>query len=372
MRHHVLLRSTAGLALVALAACGRHEPPPKPPTPVRVAQVERHAGDHALRYSAAVEPVSRVDLAFRVGGYVTTLARVGGRAIQDGDRVARGMVLASVRQEDYDAKVRQGQAALAEATAARGAATQALTRAESLYGSRSLTRPELEQARAAVETIDAKIAGAKALVREAELARGDADLRSPIEGVLLKRLVEAGNLVGPGTPGFILADTRTVKVVIGVPDTMLGRFRAGDVEHVTFDALHDSPYRGTVTKISPTADPRSRLFEVELTLTNPDGAVKPGMVATVEVARAGAPAASAALSVPLSAVVRAPGENAGYAVFVVGRGGGGVATARLRRVRLGDLLGNRIAVADGLTAGEEIIVAGATMVVDGERVNPAR
>ena len=111
--------------------------------------------------------------------------------------------------------------------------------AEALFATRSLTRPELEQARAAVAAIDAKTDGGQAVVREAELAREDSYLRAPLTGQVLKRLVEVGSLVGPGSGGFVLADMRTAKVVIGVPDTMLARFRTGARQRVVSEALPD-------------------------------------------------------------------------------------------------------------------------------------
>ena len=362
----------SGLAALAVcaSACHAAEPYEKPLTPVLVQEVKLLPTGQSLRYSAVIEPLNRVDLAFRVGGYVTTLAQVRGRDVQDGDSVSAGTVLASVRAEDYDAKVRLGNAARAEAAAARSAASAALERAEALYASRSLTKPDLEQARAALESIDARMAGAEAQIREAELARGDADLRAPFTGVILKRNVEVGSLAGPGMPAFALADTRTVKVVIGVPDTMLRRFPTGATEGLSTEALPGRRFEGRVTKVSPTADQRSRLFDVELTVPNTDGALRPGMVATVDVAEAGAAPPPDALTVPLSAVVRSPAGE-GYAVFVLGDGADGP-TARLRAIRLGDLVGNEIAVIEGLTRGDRVIVRGATIVADGERVNPTR
>lgn len=358
--------------LLAASACHGTDPYEKPLTPVLAEAVGREPTGRVLNYSAVVEPVNRIDLAFRVGGYVTALAQVAGRSIQDGDPVTPGLVLASLRADDFDAKVAQGQAGLAEAEAARGAAAQALARAEALYASRSLTKPDLEQARAAVESIDARISGARALIREAELARADADLRSPIGGVVLRRVIEQGSLVGPGTPGFVVADTSTVKVVIGVPDTMVERFAIGSRERVRSEAVPDGRFEGRITKVSPTADPRSRLFEVELSVSNPGGALRPGMVATVAVADAGGASAPDTLAIPLSAIVRAPGGGTGdYAVFVLEDAPEGP-TARLRRVRLGDLVGNRIAVVEGLSDGERVIVRGATILADGERVNPTR
>jgi len=361
------------LAVVIAAGCGRAAPYEKPLTPVLVADLQRQSLDLPLRYSAAIEPGTRVDMAFRVGGYVTSIATIDGRPIQDGDRVTAGMVLASVRPADYDAKVTQARSQLAEAMSARDAAAAAVARADALFASKSLTKPEVDQAHSTLAAIDARIAGAKALVGEAELAQGDTSLRAPLSGVLLKRLVEVGTLVGPGSPGFVVADTRTVKVVVGVPDTLLATFPAGATETVRTDALPDRRFQGRVTKVSPTADPRSRLFEIEITLPNGDGALKPGMVAAVQVDRAGQRATSPteAVVIPLSAVVRPPGETEGYAVYIV-RQQGDVSTAELRRVRLGVLLGNDITVVDGLTGSERLIVQGATIVTHGERVNPTR
>ena len=360
-------------AIVIAAGCGRTAPYEKPPTPVLVADLQRQSLELPLRYSAAIEPGTRVDTTFRVGGYVISIASIDGRPIQDGDRVTAGMVLASVRPADYDAKVTQARAQLAEATSARDAAAAAVARADALYASRSVTKPEVDQAHSMLAAVDARIAGARALVGEAQLAQGDASLRAPLTGVVLKRLVEVGSLVGPGTPGFVVADTRTVKVVIGVPDTLLTTFRERATATVRTEALPDRQFQGRVTKVSPTADPRSRLFEIELTLPNADGALKPGMVATVQVNRPGdgATTRSEAVVVPLSAVVRPPGESEGYAVYVV-RQQGEVATAELRRVRLGVLLGNDITVIDGLAGNERLIVQGATIVTNGARVNPTR
>jgi multidrug efflux system membrane fusion protein len=361
------------LAAIVLFTAGCHAAAPyqKPPTPVLVQDVRLQPTGRSQRYSAVVEPLTRTDLAFRVPGYVTALAQVEGRNVQEGDSVSAGTILASVRAEDYEAKIRLGQAALAEARAARGAASEAFARAEALYAARSLTRPEFEQARAALESIDARMAGVQAQIREAELARGDADLRAPFTGVVLRRHVEIGSLAAPGMPAFTLAETRMVRVVIGVPDTTLQRFPPGATERLSSDALPGRRFEGRVTKVSPTADQRSRLFDVELTVPNADGALRPGMVATVDVSRAAGASLPDALTVPLSAVVRAPGGEGGYAVYVLDDAADGP-TARLRAIRLGDLVGNEIAVVQGLAQGDRVIVRGATIVVDGDRVNPTR
>jgi multidrug efflux system membrane fusion protein len=356
------------LAAAAMtASCAKQEVYQKPPTPVRVQAVGRSASAAGVRYSASVEPRTRVDLAFKAGGYIQQLARIGDRTIQDGDHVTRGMVLARIGPADYEEKVKQARSQLAEAEAAQAQVKGAYDRATQLFQARSLARPEYEQAQAAYDTVQAKLAGARALVQEAENARTETALTSPINGLVLKRLVEIGSLVGPGTGGFVLADTSSVKVVFGAPDTMLKTLHVGSVQSVSSEAVADRRFSGRITKIAPAADPRSRVFDVEITVPNADGALKAGMVAVVQVLDASSTAPSSTLVVPLSAIVRAKGGD-GYAVYVV-EDKEGKSIARLRNVTLGTMIGNQIAVAEGIHPGERVVVSGATIIIDGDQVS---
>jgi multidrug efflux system membrane fusion protein len=113
------------------------------------------------------------------------------------------------------------------------------------------------------------------------------------------------------------------------------------------------------------------VFDVELTIPNQDGALKVGMVASVQLNLPGGvadvPADGATVAVPLTAIVRSKAKPDGYAVFVLEEKAGG-AVARLRDVTLGDMVGNQVGVVSGIRAGEKVIVSGATIVNDGEQV----
>jgi RND family efflux transporter MFP subunit len=138
---------------------------------------------------------------------------------------------------------------------------------------------------------------------------------------------------------------------------------------VATEAFGETRFRGRVTAISPAADQQSRVFNVEVTLPNQDGRLKPGMIGRVEVAAgpiASASEADGAVAVPLVAVVQSGGDQ-GYAVFVVS-GAGEKAVARARRVALGDVRGNAVTVTSGLAAGEQVVVSGASLLIDGEAV----
>lgn len=354
------------LACTLAVGCGEPEHYDKPLTPVRVGVVSQQTPAGGARYSGSIEPNTRVDLAFKVGGYIQTIHQVGGRLVQDGDHVARGTVLARVRMLDYDTKVAQARSQLAEAEAGAARAKESFDRASALYASKSIPRPDFEAAKGDYEMVQAKVAGAAAIVREAQNAANDTALVAPLDAVVLKRLIEVGSLVGPGVPGFVLADTRRVKVVFGAADRILPSVRVGAPQQVTTEAVPGRVFQGRITRISPVADPLTRLFTVEVTIPNSGELLKVGMVAALELGGTSAEAAPV-LAVPLSAIVRSKSDPNGYAVFVV-EDRDGKTTARARNVVLGKIVGNLIGVDRGVNAGERIIITGATLVIDGEPV----
>ena len=372
MRTHAWLR----LGLIATGAlavgCSERKPYVKPPTPVQVQAVQTQAEAGGIRYSAAIVPNTRVDAAFKAGGYIESLGQIPAagqvRDVQEGDLVTRGTVLAQVRQADYEQKVKQAQSQLAEALAVAEQARQAYERATALFAAQTITRPDYESAQTANATVQARVSGARALVQEAENALADCKLIAPIDGVVLKRLIEKGSLVGPGTLGFILADTSQVKVVFGAPDVLVKDLKLESVQMVTTEASPDSIFRGLITRIAAAAHPTSRVFDVEITLPNPGNRLKVGMVAALQVSDPHTSARpESQIGVPLAAVVRSKTNRDGYAVFTVEQSGD-KQVAVMHDVSLGKAYGNQISVKEGLKAGERVIVRGTALVTDGEAV----
>jgi multidrug efflux system membrane fusion protein len=157
-----------------------------------------------------------------------------------------------------------------------------------------------------------------------------------------------------------------VKVVFGVPDVMVDRFELGSSLQITSEAFPGTVFTGRISRVSPYADPKSRVFEVEATIPNPKQTLKTGMIASLKVPEGAETGRRAVVVLPLNAIVRPPHDPAGYGVFVVETQGKSVAHART--VKLGELVGNGVLVQDGLKAGESVVVQGATLVADGEEV----
>lgn len=365
----------AALTLAAVLTCGcSHETPYEQPlTPVRVETVGRADGSSALRYSAAVLPVQAVPATFKVPGYIADITRVrdslgGTRILQEGDRVERGQPLARIRPDDFQVKLNQAQSQQSEVDAAFAQAEQAFKRAAALYENKSLTRGDYDAAKAAYDAVAAKRTGVRAVIQEARNAVDDAVLKSPLTGIVIKRLVEAGAFVGAGTPGFMIADTSTVKVLFGAPEPVVRRLKRGQLQAVTTETYPNETFQGRITNLAPAADPGSLVFDIEVTIPNADGRLKPGMVASLEIAGSGD---TQQLAIPLAAIVRAPQKPDGYAVFVIEERDGAARAAR-RDVTLGDMVSNGVTVTSGLRPGERIIVSGAKIVADGEAVEILR
>src|SRR5262249_2041854 len=157
-------------------------------------------------------------------------------------------------------------AALGEATAAREQAQLDYDRAMNLVASGAVTKAQADSARVQLDAATARIAGGRARVAEADTALADTSLRAPMDGGVLARYIEVGALAGPGPAAFSVADTATVKVVFGVPDTVLESLKLGAPQAVTAEALHGAELVGRITRIAPVADPKSRVFEVEVSL----------------------------------------------------------------------------------------------------------
>jgi RND family efflux transporter MFP subunit len=398
----------------------------KPPVPVKVAAVELIAAGSEARYSATIIPRTQVELAFKVGGYVVALQLARGvdgkmRDLQEGDRISTGAVLARVRQSDYQVKFKEAQsqaseaksgvdvskaqyqealsgiasskAQLREAEAAYEKAKLDFDRAQNLFSSQSMTKAnydtakaqldmttakveaarsqvrtieaKAESAKSQIEVIEARLGGAQAVVQETTIPLQDTALKSPLNGVVLKKSIEKGTLVSAGTIGFVVADTSSVKAVFGVSDVAVPEMKLGRVLSVETETMPGTEFRGQITSVFPAADPKSRVFNVEVTIPNPDYLLRPNMIVSLRVGSGEAVPAQPV--VPLNAVMKGKSSPDGYAVFVVEEEGGRP-IARLRDVKLGEAYGNAVAVSEGVKQGERVITTGGTIVMDGDQV----
>jgi RND family efflux transporter MFP subunit len=354
--------------LVAISGC--QEPTKvaaKTPTPVHVADVGLYSSSDDLRYSASVLPFAEAVLSFKSAGYVTEIKQVMGadgrrHNIGPGDYITRGSVLAQIRHQDLKNQLDQASATLSAAQAQHLEATKDYERANTLYASESLTKPDFDRAQAKFDSTLAAVDQAKANVHQAQLALQDADLTAPFSGYILARNIELGNLAAPGTQAFTIADISSVKIGFGVPDYAVRPLRLG--QQFSIHLQDDTKeYNGRVTSIAASADEKNRVFTVEVTVPNPKASLKPGMIASLSLTGVHK---SPVPEVPLNAIVADPASSGHYAVFVA-KDQGGTWVAHLRQVALGETHDSDVAV-EGVNAGEKVVVVGAAGLKDGESI----
>jgi RND family efflux transporter MFP subunit len=401
LSNHIPISAVSLLLAGLLCSCSKSPQPGKELRAVSAVTVSSTLPmPNRTRYAAIITPEARVQLAFRTGGYVEWIGQRRGadaalRNLDAGDAVASGSVLARLRPTEYAARISEAEAGINEASAARSEAKAQLLqasaevqraqidwqRAETLYRQAAMTKPDydtaktheddalaqLQNAKAAIALQASREAAATAQTREATVAFDDTILKAPFSGVILARSVEKGTLASSGQSAFTLADIARVKASFAVPATELPQLRLGAQIPVYIEAVRGAAFPGTVTTISPAAGPQSSTFQVEVTLTNTERKILPGMVASVEVPYLANAIAVPAIRLPLTALVRHDSSSA-YAVFIL-RTEQGRSTVHLQTVEVGPVEGNAVVIRSGLRPGLKVVLGGNNDLVDGEIVS---
>jgi RND family efflux transporter MFP subunit len=366
-------RTTVALliATLAMAGCNKREAIQQPPQAVLAQKVDgQSSASSGLRFSAVVTPDMEVPLAFRVPGYVISVKQARGqdgrmREIAEGDHIGRGSVLVRIRASEYQDKVHQASSQVEAAEAAATKAKLDYERATRLFAVQSITKPEMDSAQAQYDATQAEIRAARAQTSESEVALGDTSLVAPFDGDIVKKSVDLGAFVGPGTPVFTLANTDTVKILVGVPDLTVRSIKLGRRVQVEIDAFPNRKFPAHISRVASSADSVTKNFDVEVAVANREHLLKPGMIGSLHVASDTAPEQQASLRVPLSAIVQSPDGN--YGVFMVSQSNGAT-VARLRTIAIGPVAGTDVTIISGLSADESIITSGANLLKDGQRV----
>ena len=305
---------------------------------VEVTQVKAATADRTSRYSGTVEEESGSLLSFAVGG---TVSRV---LVDEGDRVGKGQLIATLDTEQLTHNHASAQAALAQAE-------DAYRRMEELHGKGSLPEIKWVEAQTALQR-------ARASEQMARKQLADCRLYAPFSGVISKKFAEKGQNVGAGTQIAKLVAVGRMKVKISVPESEMAQITVGQKADVTIEALGGASMQATVTEKGVAADPLSRSYDVKLSLPKADRKMLPGMVADVAL-RGGN--ASMACILPAH-IVQIDERNNEFVWLAVG----GKAVKRI--VTVGGFTADGVTVTSGLADGDMVITAGAQKVSEGMRV----
>lgn len=258
-----------------------------------------------------------------------------------GQTVRAGEVLARLAPQSY-------QDALAIAQARATQAEDAYRRYEPMHRNGTLADARWVEVESGVEQ-------ARRMVAMARKNLSDAELRSPVAGVVTARMIEPGTVVPSGI-AITVAQTGSMLAVAPIPEGQIGQLKTGATVRVTVPAVNRR-LTGQVKEIGVVANPMTRAYPVKIALANADGALRVGMLADVDATVSGSGAGTLVV-VPPEAVRL---DDAGNAVVYVVDGG----VARRRRVSLAGFVGEGTAIRSGLAAGEAVITSGTPMLADG-------
>jgi membrane fusion protein (multidrug efflux system) len=186
----------------------------------------------------------------------------------------------------------------------------------------------------------------------------DAVIRAPFDGYVAERLVSQGQYVQPLAPVMRIVRLQPLKLTAEVPEKFAPWIETGREMAVKVDAFPGEVFTGKVVRISPSVNLKSRAFAIEGEIPNVDGRLKPGTFARVEITT---DRVERAVTIPVAAVQSRYGTNR---VFLVQNG-----QLLGKEVVLGDRLGDRVEVSQGLEAGTVIVARDVEPLADGQKVS---
>jgi HlyD family secretion protein len=210
----------------------------------------------------------------------------------------------------------------------------------------------------ALEVAQTRVATQKALVAQEREQISSTTLVAPMTGTVMERGIAPGNVLRPGDMILKLGDFSKVKVLAQVSELALPKIRIGQVVQINLDAFPSESLTGTVSRISPSTDPKARLAPVEVMIANAQGKIGSGLLARVRFTKP-----SEKVIVPQEAILEQPGASP--AILVVTEE---PSTVALHLVKLGARADGQVEVLSGLKAGESFVVRSAQPIKDGDRV----
>ena len=357
-------------------------------------------------YTGTTLPQREVVVRSQVEGQILDLT------VDVGDQVQQGQVLARLDDNLLTSEVMEAKAELAalqaevtslqaEVNDAKAAVERSrleleqaqadANRSQQLYSQGAVTKQNLELAQttvgtanqallsaqqqvqnqlAAVQAAQLRVTAQQAIINRAQQRQEYATLTATIDGLVLQKQLEPGDLAQPGTEILRLGDLSQIKVRVQISELELSSIQLGQTAKVRLDALGDRTFIGKVSQISPLADATARLIPIEITIPNDQNLISSGLLARVSFTSP----TPAQVIVPETAIQLAASSNSQdyhdsrmTRVFVV-KGNGETATVTTRTVTVGTTQDKQVEIVSGLQPGEQFVIRSSTELQDGDRV----
>lgn len=301
---------------------------------VKTAVVTYQDYQHPINSPGILSTKRQQKLSFKISGVIDHLV------VDEGERVKKGQLIARLDHAEISAQVEQQRSVLANKQ-------KHLKRVQALYKDKLITQEQLN----AAET-DVTVAEENLKISQFNLKH--ASIHAPNDGIVLRRLVEDNELVGPETPIYVISNLSKGYVFrVGLTDKQVVKVNLGDTATLHLDAYSDINFEATVSEIGVAANQQTGLFEVELTLNNNGLNLFTGLIGSASIT----PQFNQRLAfLPMESIVTAHDQS--VTIYVVDTQG----QVEQREVQLMLVANDRFAVSGGVASGEKVITEGAAFV----------
>lgn len=310
---------------------------------VKVVKLEVSNEPLPITASGVLASEQEVTFSFKIGGIIDQLR------FEKGATVRKGQVLAMLDLVEINAQVVQAQNGFDKAE-------RDLQRVENLHRDTVATLEQVQDSRTAYEVAKASLDIAKFNLRYAKII-------SPIDGKVLKKMAEKGELVGPGQPIYEVGSTGakgTQIIKIGMADKQIVRVKPTDEAIVTFNAFPGRIYPAKITEIAEEANPFTGTFDIQLTLDGFYPELKNGFVGYVEIFPS---STSSYYKIPMTALIEGDGKKA--SVFT----SKDKQTVRKQQVQVQEIKGDFFTISSQqLTANEWLVLDGGAYLSDQDSI----
>jgi len=350
----IALAASLGLTACEQAAEGKEQAAEPPPAQVTVELVEQRQIQQWDTFNGRIAAMESVEIRPRVSGYIDAVN------FQDGQPVRKGQVLFTIDARPYQAALASAQAQLQHARAAAALARTQDKRARALLPDRAISAEEADNRASTLAQALADVQAAEAALATAQLDLDFTVVRAPIDGIVGRAMLTAGNLAQANTsvlttlvsqdPVYVYFDADEQSLLRNKQIARTAADRSTDTTLVRIALANEDSFahQGTVSFTDNRLDPQTGTLRVRATLPNAQGLFTPGMFARVQMQT---PAKFNAILIDDKAVLT--DQDRKYA-YVVGQGN----RAERRELQLGRLFEGRRIVESGLQPGDQVVVAG--------------
>lgn len=356
-----------GTLLLTCMSCKKQVAATAPPPSVRIMEVTATNAFMATEIIGQLDSPQNVQIRARVEAFVEDIL------FTEGTNVNKGDLLVKLDEKPFKERLAAAKGMLAEAKAALNKYEKDVARLKPLAEKRAIPQQDLDNAEASVDVGKASVLSAQARVDAALIDLGYCQVHAPISGLIGAKQVSVGELVGKGEP-TLMATISTLDPIWFYCAVSEAQYLKADKEVrstgkniselpmsliLTDGSVH--PVKGKFVFIDRAVDTKTGTLRVRAEFANKEGVLRPGMFGRIKV-DLGARADS--ILIPERAVAELQGRNF---VWVVD----GENKASQRTVQVGEVLGSNVLIAEGLKAGERIVVEGLQKVREGAPVQPA-